>query len=81
MCAYLDYYSTETRMYSWLVLAAILAITCFLLAYRGAGPGYWVAATVLMAVVLYLQYYGLYLLAEPWSSARWRRCEAIRRPA
>jgi mannosyltransferase len=63
MCAYLDYYSTETRMYSWLVLAAILAITCFLLAYRGAGPGYWVAATVLMAVVLYLQYYGLYLLA------------------
>ena len=62
-CAYLDYYSTETRMYSWLVLAAILAITCFVLAFRGAGPGYWVAATVLMSAVLYLQYYGLYLLA------------------
>ena len=62
-CAYLDYYSTETRMYSWLVLAAILAITCFVLAYRGAGRSYWVAATVLMAAVLYLHYYGLYLLA------------------
>jgi hypothetical protein len=63
MCAYLDYYSTETRMYSWLVLAAILAISCFVLAYRGAGPGYWVAAAVLMSAVLYLHYYGLYLLA------------------
>jgi mannosyltransferase len=62
-CAYLDYYSTETRMYSWLVLAAILAITCFVLAFRGAGPRYWVAATVFMSAVLYLQYYGLYLLA------------------
>ncbi len=61
-CAYLDYYSTETRMYSWLVLAALLAITCFVLAYRGAGRGYWVAATLLMSSVLYLQYYGLYLL-------------------
>ena len=38
LCSYLDYYSTETRMYSWLVLAAILAITCFVLAYRGRGP-------------------------------------------
>jgi len=62
-CAYLDYYSTETRMYSWLVLAAILAITCFVLAYRGAGPAYWAAAAVLMSAVLYLHYYGLYLLA------------------
>ncbi len=62
-CAYLAYYSTETRMYSWLVLAAVLAVTCFVLAYRGAGRGYWVAATLLMAAVLYLQYYGLYLLA------------------
>ncbi|HTT92939.1 MAG TPA: glycosyltransferase family 39 protein [Acidimicrobiales bacterium] len=62
-CAYLDYYSTETRMYSWLVLSAILAITCFVLAYRGAGHGYWAAAVVLMSAVLYLQYYGLYLLA------------------
>jgi uncharacterized membrane protein len=60
-CAYLDYYSTETRMYSWLVLAAILAVACFLLAYRGAGRRYWVAATVFMAAALYLQYYGLYL--------------------
>jgi mannosyltransferase len=63
LCSYLDYYSTETRMYSWLVLAAILAITCFVLAYRGAGRSYWVAATVLMAAVLYFHYYGLYLLA------------------
>jgi len=62
-CAYLDYYSTETRMYSWLVLAAILAVTCFVLAYQGAGRRYWVAATALMAAVLYLQYYGLYLFA------------------
>jgi mannosyltransferase len=62
-CAYLAYYSTETRMYSWLVLAAILAVTCFVLAYRGAGRGYWAAATLLMSAVLYLQYYGLYLLA------------------
>ena len=60
-CAYLDYYSTETRMYSWLVLAAILAVACFLLAYRDAGRRYWVAATVFMAAALYLQYYGLYL--------------------
>ena len=63
LCSYLDYYSTETRMYSWLVLAAILAITCFVLAYRGAGRSYWTAATVLMAAVLYFHYYGLYLLA------------------
>lgn len=62
-CAYLDYYSSETRMYSWLVLASILAVTCFVLAYQGAGRRYWVAATALMAAVLYLQYYGLYLFA------------------
>ena len=62
-CAYLDYYSSETRMYAWLVLAAILAVTCFVLAYQGAGRRYWVAATALMAAVLYLQYYGLYLFA------------------
>lgn len=62
-CAYLDYYSTETRMYSWLVLTAILAMTCFLLAYRGAGRGYWAAAVVLMAAALYFQYYALYLVA------------------
>jgi 4-amino-4-deoxy-L-arabinose transferase-like glycosyltransferase len=60
-CAYLDYYSTETRMYSWLVLAAVLAVACFVLAYRGAGRRYWVAAVVLMSAVLYLQYYGFYL--------------------
>jgi uncharacterized membrane protein len=60
-CAYLDYYSTETRMYSWLVLAAMLAVTCFVLAYQGAGRRYWVAAAALMGAVLYLQYYGLYL--------------------
>ena len=53
-CAYLDYYSTETRMYSWLVLAAILAVACFVLAYRGAGRVYWVAAVLLMVAVLYL---------------------------
>jgi mannosyltransferase len=73
-CAYLDYYSTETRMYSWLVLAAILAITCFVLAFRGAGPGYWVAAILSMSAVLYLQYYGLYLLAATviiGSAAAW----------
>jgi mannosyltransferase len=62
-CAYLDYYSSETRMYAWLVLAAILAVTCFVLAYQGAGRRYWVAAACLMAAVLYLQYYGLYLFA------------------
>jgi mannosyltransferase len=62
-CAYLDYYSSETRMYSWLVVAAILAIACFVLAYRGAGGAYWAAATVLMSAVLYFQYYGMYLLA------------------
>ena len=62
-CAYLAYYSTETRMYSWLVLMALLAVTCFVLAYRGAGRRYWVATTLLMAAALYLQYYGLYLLA------------------
>ena len=62
-CAYLDYYGSETRMYSWLVLTALLAVTCFVLAYRGAGRRYWAAATVLMAASLYLQYYALYLLA------------------
>ena len=62
-CAYLAYYSTETRMYSWLVLTAILAVTCFVLAFQGAGRRYWVMATLLMACVLYFQYYGLYLLA------------------
>ncbi len=62
-CAYLAYYSTETRMYSWLVLVALLAVTCFVLAYRGAGRRYWAATTLLMAAVLYLQYYGLYLFA------------------
>ncbi len=62
-CAYLDYYSSETRMYAWLVLAAILAVTCFVLAYQGAGRRYWVAATALMVAVLYFQYYGLYLFA------------------
>ena len=62
-CAYLDYYSTETRMYSWLVLAAICCLTCFVLAYRGAGLGYWAAAVALGASVAYLQYYGLYFLA------------------
>jgi len=50
-------------MYSWLVLMALLAVTCFVLAYRGAGRRYWVATTLLMAAALYLQYYGLYLLA------------------
>jgi len=61
-CAYLDYYATETRMYSWLVLVAILAITCFVLAFREGGRRYWAASTVLMAAALYLQYYSLYLL-------------------
>ncbi|MGA3218343.1 MAG: glycosyltransferase family 39 protein [Acidimicrobiales bacterium] len=62
-CAYLAYYGTETRMYSWLVLVSLLAVTCFVLAYRGAGRRYWTATTLLMAAVLYLQYYGLYLAA------------------
>jgi len=62
-CAYLDYYSTETRMYSWLVLTAILALTCFVLAYQGAGRRYWAGTAVAMTAILYLQYYGLYLLA------------------
>ena len=62
-CAYLDYYGTETRMYSWLVLAAICCLTCFVLAYRGAGLEYWAAAVALGASVAYLQYYGLYFLA------------------
>ncbi|HMK97915.1 MAG TPA: glycosyltransferase family 39 protein, partial [Acidimicrobiales bacterium] len=61
-CAYLDYYATETRMYSWLVLTAILAIACFVLAYRGAGRRYWVVAASFMVVALYLHYYALYLL-------------------
>ena len=62
-CAYLAYYSTETRMYSWLVLVALLAVTYFVLAFKGEGRRYWVAATALMAAALYLQYYALYLLA------------------
>jgi len=61
--AYLDYYATETRMYSWLVVAAIGALTCFVLAYRGEGRRYWAGALALMVAVLYLQYYGLYLCA------------------
>lgn len=83
-CAYLDYYATETRMYSWLVLTAILAVTCFVLAYRGAGLRYWVAAAVLMAAILYFQYYGLYLLAATvavgtvaaWRSRSWAQLRA-----
>jgi mannosyltransferase len=62
-CAYLDYYSTEARMYSWLVLVAVLAVTTFVLAFRSGGRGYWALATVFMVTVLYLQYYGLYLYA------------------
>ncbi len=62
-CAYLDYYATETRMYSWLVMTAIVALTFFVLAVRGEGRRYWVGATVLMATILYLQYWGLYVLA------------------
>jgi len=62
-CSYLGYYSTETRMYSWLVLAALLALAFFVLAYREGGLRYWAGATVLMSAVLYLQYYGLYLFA------------------
>jgi 4-amino-4-deoxy-L-arabinose transferase-like glycosyltransferase len=61
-CAYLGYYATETRMYSWLVLCAILALTFFVLAYREGGLGYWSAAVVLTAITLYLQYYALYFL-------------------
>ncbi len=60
-CAYVGYYSTETRMYSWLVLAALLALTCFFLAYQGAGRWYWLAAWATMTATLYLHYYGLYL--------------------
>ncbi|MGC8627903.1 MAG: glycosyltransferase family 39 protein [Acidimicrobiales bacterium] len=62
-CAYVGYYSTETRMYSWLALAALLALSCFVLAYQGAGRRYWAAAVVSMVAVLYLHYYGLYLFA------------------
>lgn len=62
-CAYLDYYATETRMYSWLVMTAIVALTFFVLAVRGEGRRYWVGTTVLMATILYLQYWGLYVLA------------------
>ncbi|MGH9106061.1 MAG: glycosyltransferase family 39 protein [Acidimicrobiales bacterium] len=62
-CSYLDYYSTETRMYSWVVLAAIGAVTFYVLAYREGGWWRWAGAAVLMAAALYLQYYGLYLLA------------------
>lgn len=62
-CAYLAYYATETRMYSWLVLCAILALTFFVLAYREGGLGYWSGAVVFTAVALYLQYYALYFLA------------------
>jgi hypothetical protein len=61
-CAYLDYYANETRMYSWLVLSATLALACFALAYQGAGRRYWAGAVFFMATTLYLQYYGLYLL-------------------
>lgn len=77
-CAYLDYYSTETRMYSWLVLVAMLAVSFFVLAYRGDGKRYWAGATVLMCMVLYLQYYGLYLfavtVAAGLATAAVRRC-------
>ncbi len=62
-CAYLDYYATETRMYSWLVMTAIVALTFFVLAVRGEGRRYWLGATGLMATILYLQYWGLYVLA------------------
>ncbi len=61
-CAYIGYYSTETRMYSWLALGSVLAVTCFVLAYGGAGRRYWVAAAAAMTAVLYIHYYGLYLL-------------------
>jgi len=75
-CAYLDYYSTETRMYSWLVLAAILAVGYFVLALRDGGWGNWAAATVLMTAILYLQYYGLYLFVATvavGAASCWRR--------
>jgi hypothetical protein len=62
-CSYLDYYATETRMYSWLVFTAVIALTFFVLAVRGEGRRYWAGATTLMAVILYLQYWGLYVLA------------------
>lgn len=61
-CAYLDYYATETRMYSWLALFAILEMGSFVIACRRGGWRWWSQATVLMIAVLYLQYYGLYVL-------------------
>ncbi|HET9059256.1 MAG TPA: glycosyltransferase family 39 protein [Acidimicrobiales bacterium] len=61
-CAYLDYYATETRMYSWLALFAILEMASFVIACRRGGWRWWAQATLLMTGVLYLQYYGLYLL-------------------
>jgi mannosyltransferase len=75
-CAYLDYYSTETRMYSWVALVAIVALTCFVLACQGAGRRYWVAAAALVVTLMYLQYYGLYLLAATTlvaAATAWRR--------
>jgi mannosyltransferase len=63
-CAYLDYYSTETRMYALLALVCLLAVGCFALAYSGQGRRYWVAAWALVVVALYLHNFALYVLAS-----------------
>lgn len=83
-CPYLDYYATETRMYSWLVLVTVLALACFVLAYRSGSWRWWLTAGVLTSALPYIQYYGLYvtasmvlvgggaaLAARRWSTLKW----------
>lgn len=62
-CSYFAYYSTETRMYSWLVLMAMVALTFFVLAYQQGELRHWAGAALSMSALLYLQYYGLYFFA------------------
>lgn len=71
LCAYLGYYSTETRMYAWVALLALLAVANWALALSGGQRRPWLASGALVVCLLYLHNYGLYLLAAMTLTGLW----------
>ena len=60
---FLNWYSTETRMYSLVVLLSIVGLTLAWRAFRDRDPGVALGAVVVLAALLYTHNWGLYLTA------------------
>lgn len=59
---FLNWYATETRMYTLVVVLSTLGVTFACLAFRDRRPGYAAAAVGTFAALLYTHDWGIYLL-------------------